>query len=162
MTPYHDPLHCYGALPFALLISKILEDVGFEFNPSLGVQVSHMLIDVNSQAKQYSHVYGPMVLLAQNVVQEAFLEDDEIRAMEQEDLILEFDFPKLALHPCTSRGRGGPCHSPIQAYTFVDPSLQELLNSMMSLHLRMDAQDQAFTDQVCKIQGQLTYIIYWI
>lgn len=151
MTPYRDPLHCYGALPFTLLISKILEDVSFEFDPSLGVQVSHTLIDVSSQAKQYIHVYGPMVPLAQEVAQGAFLEDDEIRAMEQDDLILEFDFPKLALHSRTSRGRGGPCHSSIQAYTFVDHSLQKLLNSMMSLHLRMHAQDQAFIDQVCEI-----------
>lgn len=62
MTPYCDPLHCYGALPFALLISRILEEVDFEFDSSLGVQVSHTHLDVSSQLSNIVTFMAPWYL----------------------------------------------------------------------------------------------------
>ena len=39
MVPYYDPFYQGGDLPFTLLVFKILEDVGFKIDPTLGVQV---------------------------------------------------------------------------------------------------------------------------
>lgn len=67
MTSNHDQTHRFRALPFNLLTTRLLEDIGFEFGPSLAAQVPHALIGASSWAKHYSHIYSPMVppILAQ-------------------------------------------------------------------------------------------------
>lgn len=47
MTPYRDPLYRFGFLSFALLISKILEDVGLKFDNSLAIQMPYSLIEAS-------------------------------------------------------------------------------------------------------------------
>lgn len=56
MTSYRDPLYRFGYLSFALLISKILEDVGLKFDHSLAIQMPYALIDASVKAKHYSYV----------------------------------------------------------------------------------------------------------
>ena len=47
-----------------ILISHILEDVGFEIDIALGVQASYAYLNGSSWAKHYSHVYSPMAPIA--------------------------------------------------------------------------------------------------
>ena len=60
ITPYHDSSFHRGALSFGLLISKLLEHIGFKIATSQRVQVVYALLEKSSWAKHYSHVYSPM------------------------------------------------------------------------------------------------------
>ena len=71
MTPLRDPSNREGSLPFALLISRILEDMGFAIDPPLRVQATYAFLDGSSWAKYYSHDYGLMEPLAHHGPQDA-------------------------------------------------------------------------------------------
>lgn len=60
MTPYHDPSYWGSDFSFALLISFILENVGFELDLALGIQATHAYLDGSLWAKHYNRVYGSM------------------------------------------------------------------------------------------------------
>lgn len=47
MTPYRDPLYRFGSFSFALLISKIIEDMRLKFDHSLAIQMPYALIDAS-------------------------------------------------------------------------------------------------------------------
>lgn len=68
MTPYRDSSMHSRALLFAILIIQLLENIGFNFNPSQVAQMSCALIDMSSQAKHYTHVYGLMVPLTHPII----------------------------------------------------------------------------------------------
>lgn len=68
MTLYRDSSMHSRALLFALLITQLLEDIGFDFNPSRVARMSRALIDTSSRAKHYTHVYGSMVPLAHPII----------------------------------------------------------------------------------------------
>lgn len=68
MTPYRDSSMHSRALLFALLITQLLEDISFDFNPSRVARMSRALIDTSSWAKHYTHVYGSMVPLAHPII----------------------------------------------------------------------------------------------
>ena len=48
ITPYRDFSFCHGALIFRLLISRLLEHIGFEITTTQRVQVAHALLDESS------------------------------------------------------------------------------------------------------------------
>lgn len=60
MTSLRDSSYPIGDPPFTLLISCILEDIGFQIDPTLGVEPIYAHLDESSQAKHYGNVYGPM------------------------------------------------------------------------------------------------------
>ena len=60
MTPYHDPSYRGGDFPFTLLISFILESIGFELDLALGIQATYAYLDGSLWAKHYNHIYISM------------------------------------------------------------------------------------------------------
>lgn len=182
MTPYRNHSYLFRAFPFTLMITHLLEDIGFELDPSHTARMSLVLINVSSWAKHYNHVYGPMISPTQHVVapqgltphaikaqevsqeaaQKALIEENNIRSMKQDAPILDTNFPELTQHTHFNKGHQRPSLSSAQASTSTNLTPRKLLDLMTSLYLRMDTQDQAIVNQgtqLREIQGQLMSII---
>ncbi|KAL6324590.1 hypothetical protein AAG906_013402 [Vitis piasezkii] len=61
MTHFRDPNSHIGILPFALIITRILVNVGFELDPAHVILRPRALINERSWSKPYNHVYHPII-----------------------------------------------------------------------------------------------------
>ncbi|KAL6329708.1 hypothetical protein AAG906_035356 [Vitis piasezkii] len=156
MTPYHNHSYLFGAFSFTLMITHLLEDIGFELDPSHTAQMSLVLI--NGLAPHATKAQE----VSQEAAQKALIEENNIKSMKQDAPILDTNFLELTQHTHFNKSHQRPSPSSAQASTSTNLTPRKLLDLMTSLYLRMDTQDQAIVDQgtqLRKIQGQLMSII---
>lgn len=144
MTSNRDPTYRSRTLPFVLLITSLLENIGFEFNPSLAARVPHALINASFQAKHYNHIYSPMV--TPTLTQFAFTPQDllgtpqlkRIRYMlgSSSHQLLRPTFLSLLRMVDIAKVVGELSHSFSHSTpSSGDPSLREVMDSISSLYL---------------------------
>eukprot|EP00261_Vitis_vinifera_P010338 XP_002280493.1 PREDICTED: cysteine-rich receptor-like protein kinase 26 [Vitis vinifera] len=61
MTHFRDPNSHLGILPFALIITRIFVNVGFELDPTHVILRPQVLINERYWSKPYNHVYHPII-----------------------------------------------------------------------------------------------------
>ena len=84
--------------------------------------------------------YGPKDAISiQKVANEALVEEDELRAMEQDAPILEVDFLEPTIRTCSNCGCVSFSQVLHDAFSSTNSISQEMLDSMAYIHLRMNS-----------------------